>query len=213
MREGTGAPASPLNWSALIRIWQGLPSPVIVGTGMKVIISIALGVGLTVLAVIFTAYSGWYNVSALADHYGIVRWLLETTREQSVEQRAGAVTMPDLTAERRTLAGAQDFDAMCAGCHGAPGREPGPVGQGLNPNPPDLAEAAQELTAAEVFWITRHGIRMTGMPAWGASHDDHELWSVVAFVMELPNIDAEQYRRLTTVADDHSGSSHGGHTH
>jgi mono/diheme cytochrome c family protein len=109
-------------------------------------------------------------------------------------RRAQAVSVPRLDDERRRLAGAGDYDAMCAGCHGAPGREPGAVGKGLNPAPPDLAESASHLTDAELFWVTKHGIRMTGMPAWGATHSDHDLVWVVAFIRELPRLEAEQYR-------------------
>jgi hypothetical protein len=80
------------------------------------------------------------------------------------------------------------------------------MGQGLNPPAPDLAEEAAEMSAAELFWVTKHGIRMTGMPAWGASHDDDALWPVVAFTKErLPELDAAAYRRFLA---DAGGAGH-----
>lgn len=163
---------------------------------MKIIISLLAGFGIVALAVAGFAYSGWYDVSATTPHSRVVRWILSTTSDASVERRAQKVNVPDLSDNRQLLAGAGDFDAMCAGCHGAPGRSSGPVGQGLNPAPPDLAEAASELSPAELFWVTKNGIRMTGMPAWGITHEDAELWDIVAFLRELPALDAASYRDL-----------------
>jgi|MDTG01.2.fsa_nt_gb mono/diheme cytochrome c family protein len=133
---------------------------------MKLLYGILATLFALVLGALAFAYSGIYDVSASSAHSAPVRWLLHTTYHASMARRAEAVTVPDLTAERLRLAGAGDFDAMCAICHGAPGREPGALGQGLNPAAPDLAESARHLTDAELFWETKHGIRMTGMPAW-----------------------------------------------
>ena len=99
---------------------------------------------------------------------------------------------------------------MCAQCHGAPGRAPDAVAKGLNPEPPDFAQNADQWSPAELFWITRNGIKMTGMPAWGATHADEELWAVVAFLMELPRLDARTYREmLASAAAQGYGSSSG----
>ncbi|AXS81958.1 phosphogluconate dehydrogenase (NAD(+)-dependent, decarboxylating) [Marinobacter sp. Arc7-DN-1] len=52
------------------------------------------------------------------------------------------------------------------------------------------------MTAAELFWATKQGIRFTGMPAWGPSRSDQELWDIVAFVMTLPKMNAADYDAL-----------------
>ena len=57
------------------------------------------------------------------------------------------------------------------------------------------------MTPAELFWVTKHGIRMTGMPAWGATHDDDALWPVVAFMTALPQLDGVGYKTLLEKAD------------
>ena len=75
------------------------------------------------------------------------------------------------------------------------------MGQGLNPPAPDLAEAAMEMTPAELFWVTKNGIKMTGMPAWGKTREDDELWPVIAFLTRLPELDSEAYQALLTAAD------------
>ncbi len=87
----------------------------------------------------------------------------------------------------------------------APGQEPEAAGQGLNPKPPDLAESAARMTPAELFWVTKNGIKMTGMPAWGATHDDASIWPVVAFLTALPSLDEAAYR---TMLDSAKGAGH-----
>ena len=145
-------------------------------------------------------YSGLYDVSANAPHGGVVSWLLSTTSHASVERHARGIDVPDLSDDALALAGVNDFDSMCAGCHGAPGREPEAMGIGLNPPAPDLAEEAAEMTAAELFWVTKNGIRMTGMPAWGKSHEDEDLWPVIALLTRLPEMDSDTYESMLAAA-------------
>jgi hypothetical protein len=59
-----------------------------------------------------------------------------------------------------------------------------------------------------LFWITKHGIKMTGMPAWGETHGDEELWDVVAFINQLGQMTPQQYQELTHASGE-SGHSHG----
>jgi mono/diheme cytochrome c family protein len=51
--------------------------------------------------------------------------------------------------------------------------------------------------------VVKHGIKMTGMPAWGVTHDDALLWDVVAFVRKLPELTPEQYKTLVKNAPKH----------
>jgi mono/diheme cytochrome c family protein len=175
---------------------------------MRFIATFIISIVIITVAVAGFAYSGWYDVSATSPHGGAVAWLLSTTSHASARARASTIRVPELSGEGRLLAGASDFDAMCAGCHGAPGVERGAVGQGLNPPAPGLDESAEHLTAAELFWVTKHGIRMTGMPAWGVTHDDEALWSVVAFVTALPEMDANRYQDLLARAKDQRMGHH-----
>jgi mono/diheme cytochrome c family protein len=147
-----------------------------------------------VLAVV---YAGVYDVAASAGHSRVMRWLLETAMERSVRRRAAGIVAPRLDAPDLVAAGARHYDAMCVGCHGAPGVPRGEAAEGLLPEPADLARAVPRWRAAELYWITRHGIEMTGMPAWGATHSDGDLWAIVAFLLRLPELTAEAYREAT----------------
>jgi len=156
---------------------------------------------LAIAGAVAFVYSGIYDVSASTPHGALAEWAMETTRRSSVERRAGRLKVPDLSDDSLVLAGADDFERMCVQCHGAPGKRPGEVGRGLNPQAPDLAESAKEMTSAELFWVTKHGIKMTGMPAWGSTHDDDSLWPVVALMKRLPETDAAAYRDLLNRAE------------
>jgi mono/diheme cytochrome c family protein len=91
---------------------------------------------------------------------------------------------------------------MCTGCHLAPGLPENEMRPGLNPKPPLLAHGAPG-DPAEEFWIVKHGIKMTAMPAWGRTHSDAEMWNIVAFLQLLPKLSPQQYRALVAKAAGH----------
>jgi hypothetical protein len=64
------------------------------------------------------------------------------------------------------------------------------------PSPPDLSTAVRDWRDRELFWIVKHGIKYTGMPAWVAAQRDDEVWAIVAFLRRLPTLDAAGYREL-----------------
>jgi mono/diheme cytochrome c family protein len=161
--------------------------------------SIAL-VGGALLAAIgaaaFGIYGGLYNVAADIPHTQPVFWLMTTVRERSIAVRAaGAIVPSDLADPKRIAAGAGEYAEMCSGCHLAPGMKRTEISQGLYPRAPELRRGSG-LTPAEEFWVVKHGLKMSGMPAWGVTHNDELLWSVVAFLRKLPELTPAQYRTL-----------------
>ena len=183
---------------------------------------------LTALAVI---YGGIPNVAATSQHQSLVHWALSTTREHSVERRAEHIQVPPLDSQDRVENGFRGYREMCAICHTPPGDQASPLAEGLNPQPPDLSKVAKQRSAAEMFWAIKNGIRMTGMPAWGLTHSDDEIWELVAFLKVLPKLDPSEYqamaRRLPaghghsdgarqnapSESDAEHGHSDGGHGH
>jgi mono/diheme cytochrome c family protein len=138
-------------------------------------------------------YTGSYDVSATGGHGAAENWLLGTTMEKSVASRASAIAEPAAFTPADVAAGAVEFKAMCQQCHGGPGAERAEWASGMVPRAPDLARSAAEWRPREIFWIVKNGIKMTGMPAFGADHDDDALWSIAAFVKALPTMSASQY--------------------
>jgi len=148
-------------------------------------------------------YAGLYNIAADVPHTQPVYWLLETMRDRSIAARAREVVVPaDLNDPTRISKGAGQYADMCSGCHLAPGMKRTEISQGLYPRAPELRRKTT-LTPAEQFWVVKHGIKMTGMPAWGVTHDDDLLWDVVAFVRKLPELTKEQYETLVENAPKH----------
>lgn len=192
---------------------------------MRIVLGLALLVILAAAGVTGVVYGGLIDVAATATESRPLRWLLATTREHAIKRRAEGIQVPDLSADHLVAAGASGFDAMCANCHGAPGRSPFVAANDMSPPPPRLDRGdAAELDSAERFWVIKHGIRMTGMPAWGRTHSDEEIWDLVAFLHRLPQMDADTYRRLADSAVHHHESEahddaeihehgHEGHTH
>lgn len=154
-------------------------------------------VGLAIGGIIFVV-SGVYDIGADTPHWPLTRDVLQLTRERSIAARAASLNVPDLSDEQMILKGAGQYAAMCANCHPAPGRPKAELGQGLYPRPPDLSQAA--LDPRVTFWVVKHGLKMTGMPAWGPDHDDQALWNIVAFVQKLPEMSAQRYQDLVAKA-------------
>ncbi len=168
---------------------------------MKILNTLFIFVALLLFGAVEFAYSGLYDVAASSSHGRLANWFLSTTSHASIVRHAADIEVPELNDAALVQAGINDFDAMCSGCHGAPGKPAGAMGQGLNPPAPNLAESAVDMQPSELFWVTKHGIKMTGMPAWGATHDDDALWPVVAFMTTLPELNGDGYQALLANAE------------
>lgn len=158
------------------------------GVAIGVAILAALGLGIV--------RSGLYSVAATYPDRRPVEWLLSTTMDHSVQRHAAGLPVPPLDSSALVQTGFQHYRGMCVECHGAPGVEPADLAHGLNPSPPELVESAGDWQPAELFWITKNGVRMSGMPAWGPTHSDDKIWAIVAFVRRLPKMTEAEYRAL-----------------
>jgi mono/diheme cytochrome c family protein len=139
--------------------------------------------------------SGFYNIGADDHHTKAVLALISQLRDRSIDARLGEIR-PQLAATPAMIqSGAEHYAALCVGCHLAPGLLKSDLRTGLYPHPPNLAqEDIQESRRA--FWIIKHGIKMSAMPAWGKTLDDAAIWDVVAFVRKMPSLAPEDYRQL-----------------
>ncbi len=161
-------------------------------------------------------YSGTFDVAADQPDSALAGWLARTTRHYSIEARAKDIDVPDLAAPALIAEGAGEYAEMCAGCHLGPGVPDNEFRKGLNPPAPELAERehahGDARDVAAQFWIVKHGIKMTAMPAWGLTHDDAVLWSIIAFLRKLPELTPEQYAAMTAgAAAVHEQNEHAEH--
>jgi mono/diheme cytochrome c family protein len=173
---------------------------------MKFIVGLLGIVAVVVAGAGIFIWSGAYDIAADEPHWPITQYIMETTRKRSIAARASDISVPELEDESLLRAGAGNYDAMCSGCHLRPGLEATEQSRGLFPAPPDLASHRIEDPAA-AFWVIKHGIKMSGMPAWGESMDDRYIWGMVAFVRQLPAMSTDRYDRLVEASGGHQ---HGG---
>lgn len=174
----------------------------LIGAATSVIVLVLVGLGI--------AFGGLVNVAADEPPGSFEAWFLGVVMDRSVASRSADLVVPALNEPAMLAEGASHYAAMCADCHGAPGVKPGEIAEGLHPRPPDFGTEVHE-DAAEMFWVTKHGIKMTGMPAWGSSHPDEAIWNMVALLMKFPKMSPEGYAAL--VEASRKGHGHEGHAH
>lgn len=163
------------------------PTKAIVATVMALAVIMAAG------AAVFI-WSGVYNVAANSQHTQPVYSLLETAMQQSVRLRARGIESPPLTALALIEHGAMCYQDRCEQCHGGPGVGQNDIALGMQPVPGPLINAQGRWQSRELYWITRNGITMSGMPAWGFQLSEQDTWALVAFMQRLSQLSAAEYR-------------------
>ena len=149
-------------------------------------------------------FGGVYNIGADSPHYNFVYKTLEQFRERAISHHARDIRPPaDLNSPQRIAAGAGLYQEMCTGCHLGPGVEKSEMSQGLYPQAPELARTTGR-SPAEQFWIIKHGVKLSAMPAWGRTHDDQLIWDMVSFIRKLPTMSPKQYQAtIASAPADH----------
>jgi mono/diheme cytochrome c family protein len=163
---------------------------------------------IALIAGVVVMFSGVINVAATDPHNPVTRFILSTTMDNSVRAHAKGITAPALDDPQMVMEGFRHYREMCVGCHLAPGIDSTGISEGLMPRPPKLQEAVDEWTPEELFWVTKNGVKMTGMPAWGPTHSDAKIWTIVAFLEKLPDMTAEQYQEMDRTAGAGEGDEH-----
>ena len=151
-------------------------------------------------------YLGIFPPGADEPHSAVVHRILQVSRDRAITVRADKLNVPDLSDAAMIRQGAGNYAAMCSGCHLAPGMQATELSKGLYPAPAALASGV-DLNPAEAFWIIKHGIKMSAMPAWGKSMGDVYIWGLVAFLKAMPAMTPAEYREMIATSGGHS---HGG---
>jgi cytochrome c553 len=127
--------------------------------------------------------------------------------KRSVAHHAGAVEriegVPrEIAGNRLVRKGALIYAQECSHCHGGPGLGQNPVALSMRPTPQYLMAREDVYSPAELFWIVKHGVKYSAMPAWPAQSRDDEVWSLVAFVNRMPSITPAAYAAMTSPETD-----------
>ena len=188
---------------------------------MKTVLTVLVVLAIVALGGIAFMYSGAYDVSASKPDKGLIRWVLVTTQRHSVRRGVASlkgIQVPNLEDPKRIQTGLVHYHEMCTTCHGAPGVNISEIGQGLNPDPPELSDVGRD-EPEETFWVVKNGIKMTGMPSFGVTHTDDEIWDIVAFVRKMGKLTPQQYQAMVHQAglgapgQENEGHEHGEHEH
>lgn len=177
-------------------------------------VGVATTLGALFVSAIVVAFAGIPDVAAAEESPSPVSWWLSTVKTHGIARRAEALLPPaDLQDPARVRRGLAGYVSMCAMCHGEPGRQLALPGSGLDPRPPEFHRGQSVMLhePRQVFWAIEHGIRRTGMPAWGAAHTDQEIWDLVAVVEWLPSVQADEYAAARAeLAGEHHADGHQG---
>jgi mono/diheme cytochrome c family protein len=128
-----------------------------------------------------------FNLSALPDPGARETYLATKSKHWLVARAARGTLPPQPAATPATIAaGRMNFMGECANCHGTDGRTPTEAGRWMYPRAPNLASAeVQQWSDAELFWIIKNGIRLSGMPGFGKVLSDTQVWQSVYYVRSL----------------------------
>lgn len=148
--------------------------------------------------------SGIVPITASAGHWTITKWFLDFAKSRSVATHSIRITAPPLDDPLLVVKGAGQYDYACRPCHGSPSFDQPRVARQMTPRPPDLRQSVRKFDDAQLFYIVKHGIKMTGMPAWPSQLRDDEVWGMIAFLRTLPGLDPTKYDALANGASDGS---------
>jgi cytochrome c553 len=152
--------------------------------------------GIAAVGGFLVAASGIIPIKASSGHWAITRWFLSFSMHRSVATHTIGMEVPPLDTPQLVLKGAGHYETGCRPCHGSPSLHSPRIPGEMTPEPPYLPPEIPKWEPEELFYIVKHGIKFTGMPAWPARHRDDEVWAVVAFLRALPDLEVQEYQRL-----------------
>jgi cytochrome c553 len=187
-----------------------LKSDVTAAVTLKKLHHLLIGVAAGVLVIVPIGVfgfveSGVYNVGASHRHTKFTSGITHDTMIHSVGVRARGISPPSWTSSAQLLAGFCGYETHCVACHGAAAVARERWVAGMEPSPPYLLDVTQRFTPAQLFWIVKNGIKMTGMPAWDETMSDREMWNVVAWLEASRNLPPQAYLRLRNAGTCRSG--------
>jgi mono/diheme cytochrome c family protein len=165
-------------------------------------LSFVVGILVTLLAPILVLAMGAINMGADVKPGLIERTIAPWARDRSVGKRAPNEKNPYAGDPAAIAAGLDHYRENCVICHGAPDVAGAELSKGINPRAPLLGKGGDDTPDGELFWVIKHGIRMTAMPAFGPTHTDEEIWKIVAFIHHLPDLTAQERDSLRAVTGE-----------
>jgi mono/diheme cytochrome c family protein len=161
----------------------------------KVLLGAVLTLALLSLSALAVTWLGLMPVSADGTHSRLEARVMPVVLHASIVRHASGETNPVVLNEDNLKAGVDTYKAMCARCHSTPEGDASVYGQSFYPPAPQLPKGMANYTDSQLFWLIKHGIRNTGMPAWAGMLSDDEIWQIVSLLKNSqdppPSVEAE----------------------
>lgn len=162
---------------------------------MKFFSGLIVGVVLAGAIPLALVWTGSLNMCASLEPSAVEKKVGTMAWENSMHKNAPTSKNPYADNADALKIGLAHYQENCFVCHAAPGVESSEIAKGMNP-PPPMLDDVEDMTDGELFYLVKNGIRMTGMPAFGSTHTDEEIWKMVAFVRHLTKLTPEEQEML-----------------
>ena len=130
--------------------------------------------------------------------------LMSSAVRASVHRSAAKIQSNVPTRNENLVAGGKLYVNGCAGCHGELGKPPRSPRILYTPIP-QLPGVGTQYSSAEVFWVVKHGIRRTGMSAYGPFYSDEQIWDIGAFIEHIKTLPPGVLERIQSKAPKEAG--------
>lgn len=164
-----------------------------------------IGIVATLVAIALCLYlgikMGAMPANADAKPPRLERWAASTSLHATLAREAPKGPNPLALSDANLIAGIKIYAENCAVCHGAANGQPSNTARGLYQKPPQLAkDGVEDDPEGITYWKVAHGIRFTGMPSFGESLRDEQIWQVALFLKHMDSLPPPAQRAWKAVA-------------
>ena len=166
------------------------------------IVGVAVAIVVAVLGAYLVLQSGLIAANADAKPGGLELWAANTSLGATLRRDAPKGPNPVALTDANLKEGVTLYAQHCAICHGTAAGEASasPVAKGEYPRPPQLgADGVEDDPEGVTYWKIRHGIRLTGMPAWTGSLTDQQIWTLTLFLKHMDKLPPQAQAAWTQV--------------
>jgi thiosulfate dehydrogenase len=133
--------------------------------------------------------SGSIPANADAEPGGLEKFVARSSLRATLNAQAPKGANPVAATDANLTEGVRLYGVHCAICHGSATGKPSAIAKGEYPAPPQLAsEGVEDDPEGWTFWKVKHGIRLTGMPAWKDELDDSQIWTLALFLKHMDKL-------------------------
>ena len=155
---------------------------------IRILIGFLIGIVLTLVAAFCYVRYGFVDPRADIEVGSFESKLAMPALDAAIDRRATDDKNPLQPTDENLMAGMNIYQQNCSGCHGDIQHPHQAFGASFYPRAPQFLEDAADMPENQNFYIIKHGIRLSGMPAWGPALDDQKIWRLTAFLSHMDKL-------------------------